>query len=290
MSLEALITRTTGLRVPEGFTSLLPGLGLTRSNVAGAFYALVFEPAVCLVIQGEKETRFGGRVVTTGPGQLLLVSHALPLEARVSIAEPSKPYLSLTVSLDIAELWSVAPEVTVGAQRPNEPLTVVKASETLTDVIRRYLMLVDEPESARVLLPLVRRELHYRLLMSDKAAVLWQLVDSAGHASSILRAIHLMRARFTERIDVEELARTVGMSPSSFYKHFKSATSLTPGQYWKDLRLTEAQRLLGTGEHNVSSTAFAVGYESPSQFSRDYARRYGVPPSSDLPSRAGPLS
>ena len=133
-----------------------------------------------------------------------------------------------------------------------------------------------------LLLPLLRRELHYRLLRSAHGAHLSRLVHGGSHASQIARAIDTLRGDLPGHLDVDALARSVGMSPSSFYRHFKAVTDTTPLQYRKDLRLTEARRLLQAGQHGVAGAAFKVGYESPSQFSREYHRRFGQAPSEDL--------
>lgn len=149
-------------------------------------------------------------------------------------------------------------------------------------MLRRYLALAHDPAEARVLVPLIRRELHFRLLRSPAGAMLRRLLRSDSHASNIGNAIELLRLRYRERLEMDELARQVGMSTSAFYKHFKSVTATTPLQFQKNLRLTEARRLLVGGEHSVSTAAHAVGYESPSQFSREYSRRFGAPPRTAL--------
>jgi AraC-like DNA-binding protein len=136
------------------------------------------------------------------------------------------------------------------------------------------------------MMPLIRKELHFRLLLAPHGAMLRQLVSHDSHASCIARAIERIRESFRAPLAVPELAQAAGMSPSSFHKHFKTITETTPLQYQKDLRLLEARRLLQEGHHSVSETAFEVGYESPTQFSREYARKFGASPRNDI-ARAG---
>lgn len=281
--LEDLIRRAEALP-EEPYRQLAPGLGLVRRVGTSTFEALVYEPLVCLIVQGQKQTIMGSRSALVSAGQCIVVSHAVPIVARVTRASAAAPYLSLVASLDLSELRGLYDEIddALLSPRPASAFDVSDAPEQLLAVFARYAALADDPDDARVLAPLVRRELHYRLLKAD-GGMLRSLLHRDSHASNISRAIHALRRDYRERIEVAELARSVGMSASSFYKHFKTVTSTTPLQYQKDLRLTEARRLLLGGRHSVSTAAYAVGYESPSQFSREYSRKFGGPPRADLP-------
>jgi transcriptional regulator GlxA family with amidase domain len=157
-----------------------------------------------------------------------------------------------------------------------------RADPGLLDALRRYLALADSPADAKVLGPLTSKEIHYRLLMAPFGGMLRSLIRHDSDASAVARAIGHIRRDVRSPIAIPELARRVGMSVSSFHKHFKTITSTTPLQYQKELRLLEARRLLKTGGASVTTAAFDVGYESASQFSREYARKFGVPPSQDL--------
>lgn len=255
-----------------------------REQAPTTFEAMVYEPIACLILQGEKETSVGDEVFTVPEGHCVVVSHDLPVLARITRASARRPYLALVIRLDLAVLRSLYDEVgeatlPTGSARSME---VAPVDEPTADVIGRYLDLLDDPVAARVLLPLVRKELHFRLYMSASGAMLRSLLQRDSHASHIARAIRTLRESYRETLAVAELARSVGMSTSSFHKHFKSVTMTTPLQYQKDLRLTEARRLLRTGASTVTEAAFEVGYESPSQFSREYARKFGAPPRSEL--------
>jgi AraC-like DNA-binding protein len=162
-----------------------------------------------------------------------------------------------------------------------------RADPTLLDALRRYLELVDSPADAKVLGPLVSREIHYRLLVAPFGGMLRRLIRRDSNASAIARAIGHLRGDLCSPVVIPDLARRVGMSTSSFHKHFKAVTATTPLQYQKELRLLEARRLLTTGGASVTAVAYEVGYESSSQFSREYARKFGVPPSRDMAEATG---
>lgn len=257
----------------------LPGLRLLRHPRVTSFEASIYEPVVCLIVQGRKETTFGDRTQGARRGQCVLVSHDLPVVSRVLEA----PYLSLLLDVELGLLRSLYDEVADAAIDAEDAsaLEVHQADAALLDALHRYLALTASATDAKVLGPLIRREIHYRLLMAPFGGMLRHLVRHDSHASAIARAIAHIRHDYRSSIAVPELARSVGMSTSSFHKHFKSVTSSSPLQYQKDLRLLAARRLLVAGGASVSDAAFEVGYESPSQFSREYARKFGVQPSKD---------
>lgn len=265
----------------------LPGLHLFRQTRPHRFEATVYEPMVCLILQGAKHLVVGGEEVVARAGELVLASHPTPVVARVAEASPAAPYLSLVVMLDLPELRSL--DQALDLPPPSAPMSrafsVSRAEPELLHVLGRTLDLAHDPVDAQVLGPLLRRELHWRLLRSGCGGVLRQLIRTDSHASRIAQAVQILRRDFRERLEMDLVARSVGMSSSSFYKHFKATTAATPLQFQKDLRLTEARRLLLSGDHSVSTAAFAVGYESPSQFSREYGRKFGLPPRDDLPQR-----
>ncbi len=267
----------------EGDAATLSGLQIYRTSEPTKIEAMIYEPVVCLIVQGEKQTTIGEKTVLLQQGQCVVVGHDLPVLAQITKASSRRPYLSLIIRLDLDLLRTLEEvldefEVESAAVRS---LEVAAVSEPLTEVIGRYLALVEDPVDARVLLPLVKKELHFRLLRSESGAMLRALANRESHASNIGRAIRQLREHFRDTLNVTDLARSVGMSPSSFHKHFKSMTMTTPLQYQKDLRLTEARRLLRVSEISISGVAFEVGYESPSQFSREYSRKFGSSPRAD---------
>jgi AraC-like DNA-binding protein len=259
---------------------LMDGLLLFRQDSPSSLEVSLYEPVLCLILQGRKQVSLGEQTLSFGPGECLLVSHDVPVRSRITRA----PYLALILEVDVAAIRKLYDEVTESALDAEH----ARAAEThradpgLLDALRRYLALADSPADAKVLGPLISKELHYRLLMAPFGGMLRSLIRHDSDASAIARAIGHIRGDVRSPIAIPELARRVGMSVSSFHKHFKAITSTTPLQYQKELRLLEARRLLRTAGASVTAAAFDVGYESPSQFSREYARKFGVPPSQDL--------
>lgn len=260
------------------------GLALLRETSPTELEASVYEPIVCLILQGEKETTVGDRVFTVTEGHCVVVSHDLPVLARITRASEESPYLAVVIRLDVSVLRSLYDEVGDGPAESETQcsMEVAPVDAATLEVIGRYLALLSDPIEAKVLLPLVRKELHFRLYISESGRMLRSLLRRDSHASNVARAIRVLRESFRETLEVADLAKGAGMSPSAFFKHFKAVTLTTPLQYQKDLRLTEARRLIRIGRCTVSAAAFEVGYASSSQFSREYARKFGAPPSADL--------
>ena len=257
----------------------IDGLRILHRDAPSALEASLYEPVLCLILEGRKQVSIAEQTVSFGPGQCLLVSHDLPVSSRITKA----PYLALVFQVDVATVRTLYDEVaepTLDGESARAA-EVHRAQPELLDAMGRYLALADAPTDANVLGPLVSKEIHYRLLTAPYGAMLRSLIRRDSHASAIARAIGHIRDRIRSPIVIPELARKVGMSASSFHKHFKKITSTTPLQYQKELRLLEARRLLKTCGASVTAAAHDVGYESPSQFSREYARKFGVPPSQD---------
>ena len=265
----------------RAYQPLLPGFGAAVRRDPRGLEAMVYEPLICSILQGEKVVEVGGRVVTVGEGESIVISHHLPVVSRVTRASAAAPYVALIARIEPAELRGLA-GASRGAASPRSPvhaLGVARTDAATLGVLARAVALSREPDAVDVLLPLLRRELHFRLLRSAHGAHLGRLLDNRSHASRIGQATHALRRGFRGPLDVDALARSIGMSPSSFYRHFKAVMDTTPLQYHKDLRLTEARRLLLGGADGVAEVAHAVGYESASHFSRDYRRRFGEAPS-----------
>lgn len=271
----------------EGRRPVLPlmqGLLLLQQDAPSSLEASLYEPVLCLILRGRKQVAIGEQTLSFGPGECLLVSHDLPVSSRITKA----PYLALVFEVDVAavrKLYDEVSESALDSERARAAETH-RADPGLLDALRRYLALVDSPADARVLGPLISKEIHYRLLTAPFGGMLRSLIRHDSDASAIARAIAHIRDDIRSPIAIPDLARRVGMSVSSFHKHFKAITSTTPLQYQKELRLLEARGLLRTGSASVTRAAFDVGYESPSQFSREYARKFGVPPSQDMKNAA----
>lgn len=255
----------------------LPGLTLLHHRSQSTAEATLYRPLVCLILRGKKETLLAGETARVGAGEALLVSHDLPIAARILEA----PYTALVFEVDVSTLRSLYDEVGEVPPGPSDgsALQVCDPEVSLVEALERYLALLGSSADARVLGPLVQREIHYRLLVAPFGAMLRGLIRYDSHASAISRAIATLRRDVRAPMPVAKLAREVGMSVSAFHKHFKAVTSSSPLQYQKDLRLLEARRRLASGSVSVTAVAYEVGYESPSQFSREYTRKFGRPPS-----------
>lgn len=242
--------------------------------------ALVYDPVVCVILQGSKETRTDSRALNLHPGDALLVSHDTPVSARILSASAEKPYIAVIVPIDIGILRSLFEAI--GDRMPSPAaegaMQVSKADSALLEALARLMALEPGTADADVLGPLLQKELHYRLLMAPNGGMLRALISPSSHASKIARAIAEIRDNFNAPLRLPDLARMAGMGQSSFHTHFKAVTGTTPLQYQKDLRLIEARRLLRAGRHSVTQVGYQVGYESSAQFSREFSRKFGAPP------------
>ncbi len=281
--IDALRTEATCMLeasgVRDGLIPLGPGgLSLFHAARPAPFQAQVYEPTICLVLQGRKALTWDGRARVVGPGEPLLVGGDLAVD--VAIAEA--PYLAVSVALDLDLLRELAAEAP-GSTRAGLPADLPLRAEAQEGVVRtmtRLVALTSQPRAQRALAPLALRELHWWLLESAEGPVLRDLARGDGRGARIARAVALIRTNLARPIKVADLARVAGMSPSAFHEHFRAVTASTPIQFQKRLRLLEAQARLRMGSA-VGPAAFAVGYESPTQFSRDYARAFGHPPRED---------
>jgi len=259
----------------------LKNLGVLRHHRPTSFEAAIYDPVVILILQGRKETVLGGKSFPMSVGECLLVSHDLPVVARVT----KTPYLALIFDIDqdtLRELYETMVEP-LSSTAQSRSLAVHDCGPQLLDALHRCLALSSVALDATVLGPLVSREIHYRLATTPFGGMLRELIRHDSHASAIARAITQLRRDFRTPIEVPELARSVGMSASSFHKHFKAITASSPLQYRKSLQLLAARSLLRAGTLSVTETAFDVGYESAAQFSRDYARKFASSPRHDTP-------
>lgn len=262
------------------YLSPLPDLELVSYPIRTEFEATLYEPIVCVALRGCKETAFAERTLEVGAGDCLLISHDLPVVSRITEAL----YVALLLSVNLDTLRGLYDEI--GAALPDKAerraLEVQKATPPLLEALNRYVALAESPTDARVLGPMIAKEVHYRLLTAPFGGMLRSLLRYDSAASAIASAIGIIRRRFRENLVVAELAREVGMSVSAFHRHFKAVTASSPLQYQKDLRLLEARRMLRSGAFSVTATAYEVGYESPNQFSREYTRKFGRSPKHDL--------
>jgi len=285
--MSAALRQAVERQLPPGngdiaIETAIAGLGLMRSTgPAIPRKARLYRPALCLVVQGAKEMALAGRVFRYGEGQALVVSLELPAAGRVVEASPERPYLAIALELDTGLVAEVLAELQVkpAAERtPSLGLFVATIDAPLTGAFERLLALPETPAAIPVLGRQTIREIYYWLLAGPNGPAIARLTSPEGHAQRIAQALRLLRENFAATLRVADLARAAGMSPSGFHQHFKALTGMTPLQYQKHLRLIEARNLIAAEMESVSRVAYRVGYESPSQFSREYSRLFGAPP------------
>lgn len=266
----------------------IPGLALMRIDQPYLNICSVYEPCVAVIVQGSKRIKLGDETLCYGEDRYLITSMDMPVKTAEIEASPQRPYLGVGLRLDWREITSLMLESPASAPalgsaaRDSRAMTTGALTAPLLDAFDRLLALLDQPEHIPALAPLIRREIHYRLLTGEAGARLRQIATVDTQSHQVARAIASLNARFTEPLRVEALARESGMSLSTFHHHFKTLTAMSPLQYQKQLRLTEARRLMLSEGMDASTAAFRVGYESPSQFSREYRRSFGAPPSKDV--------
>ncbi|MCA9168862.1 MAG: AraC family transcriptional regulator [Planctomycetales bacterium] len=246
--------------------------------------SLVYEPCLCIIAQGSKEVLLAGDSYRLDAAQFLLVSVDLPVDARVLEATKSNPYLGLRISLDpkvVGELLADGTDVaSPGASERGIAVTPIEPR--LLDAVTRLVNLLDTPQDIRPLAPLVLREITHRVLTGPQGLRLRQIALAGAPGYRIARAIRWLKDHFADPLRIESLAEQVGLSTSSFHIHFKNVTAMTPLQYQKRMRLQEARSLMLGENLDAAEAAFRVGYESPSQFSREYRRMFGAPPRQDV--------
>jgi AraC-like DNA-binding protein len=281
------LARIIGDRIdrPGDFATPIEGLGFFRREHPSSPVVCMVEPSIILVARGEKQLWVGGEGYPYDTSRFLITSLDLPANSEVLTASPAQPCLGLTLKLDVRMLAEL---VAQGGLSPVRDRSVVagvgigSVTDALLVSFERLLALLEEPEAIPILAPLIKREIHYRLLMSDQANRLRQITAVDGQGYRIAKAIDWLKLNYTSALRVDDLAARVQMSAATFHHHFRQLTAMSPLQYQKWLRLNEARRLMLNEHKDVSSAAFKVGYESPSQFSREYSRLFGVPPKRDI--------
>lgn len=269
------------------FPAPVAGLQLIRASAPSDPLNVMYRPALCLVLSGRKRVYLNNQITEYGSNGHLVISQDLPVLGQVVEATPLEPYLCVHLRIEHAEINQIVldhglPQEPEGAtMHAARGLYVEPNTAPLMDAILRLVRLLDTPADLAAIAPLVRREIVYRLVTSPNG---WRMARTAKadcYDQRIARVLAVLRARFREPIGVPELADIAHLSPSALHLHFKTVTSFTPLQYVKQLRLQEARRLLVTTDKDAAAVAFEIGYESPSQFSREYARMFGEPPVRD---------
>ena len=264
--------------------SPIPGVDLIRSSTPTMPMPVVYEPTLCLIAQGRKRVMLGTTAYVYDPARYLIASVDLPVMGSVIEASEATPYLCLALDLDMTVLSDLAlrhslPDESDGA--PDAGMALNDTTPELLDAMVRLASLLDSPADIEALAPLVTREILYRLLVDPRNSIVRQLARADSRLSQIAKAISWLREHYGEACRIEDIADLAGMSRSTFHAHFKSVTSMSPLEFRSQLRLQEARRLMVAEAMDAAGAGFRVGYESPSQFSRDYVRMFGAPPAKD---------
>ncbi len=272
---------------PPASVQLLPNAFAWTSRELTGPMPCVYEPLLYFALQGTKRLHTGDRRFEHGPGTFLLSSVDVPVVCGVVEASAARPYAGVAIALDAAVVAALLVDLPpssdphADADESEAAMGTYPTTPAIEDALLRLLRLTEAPADIPVLGPMVERELLYRVLQSPNGTILRHLARTDSRISQIHRAVKWIRAHLTEPLPVDKLAGIASMSVSSFHRHFKAVTGLSPLAYHKQMRLQEARRRLLVEPRAVASVAFSVGYESASQFSREYARHFGMPPARD---------
>ena len=298
-ALQALLDQARQLALAhapaEGHhATAVPGLQLIRADSPAQPLPTVYEPGLVLVLQGRKQALLGREILRYDPLHCLLVSVTMLPSGQITEASPQAPYLCLRLNLDSQALAALLLELPAATAQPPQPqagataaaaargLNLARVTLPLLDAVLRLLRLLDTPQHLPVLAPLALREILYRVLIGELGQQLRALAVAESRTQRLARVIGLLERRYAEPVRIDELAQAAHMSPSSLHQHFKQLTSLSPLQYQKQLRLHRARRLMLGDGLDAAAAAHRVGYESPSQFSREYRRLFGMPPQAEM--------
>lgn len=263
----------------------IPRLSIIRSARPNEPMPSVYKPCLCVLAQGSKQVTLGEEHYVYDRSRYLVASVDMPVIGEVLDASPAEPYLCLCLELDPKEVASLLLDADLPPAvdpAPTRGIFLARATVEFIDATLRLLRLLTTPEDIRALAPLAEREIVYRLLKGPEGWRLRQMIAGHGHAQRIAKSIDWLIKHYHEPLSIESLAAAVNMSTSSFHAHFKSVTSMSPLQYQKQLRLLEAKRLLLSDAVDAATAGHRVGYESPSQFGREYRRLFGVSPGKDV--------
>lgn len=263
----------------------IPGLSLYRRYEPTQPTSIMYEPRICMIAQGAKRVLLGDDTFVCDEHHFLIASVDLPTVVQIIKASREKPYLGLVLKLDQREMSQLMADSNLPpprSQQSSRGMAVGEVTLPLLNGFQRLIDLLAEPKDIPILAPIIQREIVYRLLVGDQGARLRQIASVGSQSQQIARAIDWLKDNFTRPLRIDDLATQVNMSTSTFHHHFRALTAMSPLQYQKWLRLNEARRSMLTDHLDAATAAFQVGYESPSQFSREYGRLFGAPPLRDI--------
>ncbi|WP_232494548.1 AraC family transcriptional regulator [Novosphingobium kaempferiae] len=291
---DSVLAHVNALGGGEGqFPLPMPGVNVIRAKRHVPANPQIYKPSLCIVFEGLKQIEFGGQSLEYGVMECLIVNMEIPATGRIVGSSPDEPFLGMVIEFDAELLRSVLeqlPKPPAPRSHDGPSLFVTKIGDQLTDCLVRLMRMAQTPEAVPILYPAVMREIYYWLLTGPHGGEVSKQVMPESHLERVSRAIRVMRVNFAQTLRIEQLADIAGMSPSSFHQHFKALTLMTPVQFQKQLRLLEARRLMIAEAANVTDAAYQVGYESASQFSREYSRNFGIAPKRDVMMRRALLA
>jgi AraC-like DNA-binding protein len=271
----------------DQLVTAIPGLSLFQRDEPTQPESRMYEPRICLIAQGAKRVLLGDDTYVYDERHFLITSVNLPTVVQIIKASPEKPCLGIILKLDQREISQLMVDSNLPLSRPQQSSRGMATGEVTLPLLTAFQRLVDllaEPKDIPILAPIIQREIFYRLLVGDQGARLRQIASAGSQSQQIARAIDWLKDNFTRPLRIDDLATQVNMSTSTFHHHFRTLTAMSPLQYQKWLRLNEARRLMLIENQDAATVAFQVGYESPSQFSREYSRLFGEPPLRDITS------
>ena len=263
--------------------TIIPSLKIIKTSIPHEKIHTVYKPSLCVILQGEKDVSLADETLTYAPGEYIVVTVDLPVTGEVTQASPKKPYYCLMLEIDPVMVFDVLKEQSQNKVTPaKKGIFIGKVEESMVDAFFRLLKCLKNPKDVPVLSPMIIREIIYRLLNDKHGESVKQLGIVGSQTQRIAKVIDSIKSGYAKALKMENLAKEAGMSPASFHRYFKEITLMSPLQFQKQLRLQEARRLLMAGDLDAGSVSFEVGYESPSQFSREYSRMFGLPPKADV--------
>ena len=264
-------------------STAITGVNCIKLNEINDRLPSVYTPSLCIIVQGKKRVLLEDEIYQYQPSEYLVASVDLPVIGQVIEAGKDKPYLCLQIELDLHQLTELMAQTRLPFKNKSQRgIFVGDVDALMGDGVLRLARLLEATQDIALLAPMIKREIHYRLLNGQYGDVIAQMAQTGSHMQRISAAIQILKANYDQPIKIEDLATQVGMSISSFHSHFKAVTAMSPLQYQKRFRLLEARKIMMTETGDAASTAYRVGYESPSQFSREYVRMFGHPPKRDM--------
>ena len=283
--LAALVDRHTESRGDGVHATAIVPLEFMRLSDTSTAMQGVTNPILGIVVQGQKEVLVNQETYQYGVAQYLIVSVDLPLCGCAIVATPEQPYLGLKLDLDLVQLCEIIAQTSSDIGKRENSVrgwSVSHADSPLIDCVIRLTQLLDTPQDIPFLAPMLIREIYYRLLKGEQGEAVRQIATSGSNMQRIVEAINILKTDFAKPLRIDDIAEQVNMSAAAFHRHFKKVTSMSPLQYQKQLRLLTARQMLLTESTDATHAAYQVGYESPSQFSREYSRMFGAPPIKDI--------